>query len=336
MKFRQQHDSPWPHRVAMLLACATFPLIWVGGLVTTYDAGMAVPDWPSTYGYNLFLYPWQTWLYGPWDLFVEHGHRLLGATVGLITIALVLVVWTRDQRRWVKYLALAALVLVIFQGVLGGLRVLENDRQLAKIHGCVGPAFFALCVALCVFTSRMWRNAKLVQTTAGARTLHRFAILTAVFAFAQLVLGAQLRHISFDMSHGTFRVLVLFHLLVALVVTVHVIIVAALVFRHDWRERALSLPAAALCGLVLLQVALGGATWVVKYSWPDWFADTSFAAGYTIQAEGWWQSNVVTAHMATGSLIVATAVLLALRSLRLRRQAAEVVNSEMAWKGATA
>jgi hypothetical protein len=54
-------DSPWPHRVAILLACAVFPLIWVGGLVTTTDAGMAVPDWPTTYGYNMFLYPWQTW-----------------------------------------------------------------------------------------------------------------------------------------------------------------------------------------------------------------------------------------------------------------------------------
>ena len=62
----------------MVLVCATFPLIWVGGLVTTYEAGMAVPDWPTTYGYNLFLYPWQTWMLGPWDLFIEHGHRLAG------------------------------------------------------------------------------------------------------------------------------------------------------------------------------------------------------------------------------------------------------------------
>ncbi len=66
----------------MLLVCATFPLIWIGGLVTTYDAGMAVPDWPNTYGYNLFLYPWQTWVSGPWNLFIEHGHRLFGAVVG--------------------------------------------------------------------------------------------------------------------------------------------------------------------------------------------------------------------------------------------------------------
>src|ERR1700747_3739654 len=94
--------SPWPHRMAVLLVCATFPLIWVGGLVTTYKAGMAVPDWPNTYGYNLFLYPWQTWLYGPWDLFVEHGHRMLAAAVGIITILLLVVLMRFDPRNWVR------------------------------------------------------------------------------------------------------------------------------------------------------------------------------------------------------------------------------------------
>ena len=85
---QQKADRYQPHRWAVGVACATFPLIWVGGLVTTYDAGMAVPDWPSTFGYNLFLYPWTTWFFGPWDLFIEHGHRLLGALVGLLTIGL--------------------------------------------------------------------------------------------------------------------------------------------------------------------------------------------------------------------------------------------------------
>src|SRR5438132_1897116 len=88
MQSDQLVRSPWPHRWAVALACATFPLLWVGGLVTTTKAGMAVPDWPNTYGYNLFLYPWQTWLAGPWDLFVEHGHRMLAASIGLLTIGL--------------------------------------------------------------------------------------------------------------------------------------------------------------------------------------------------------------------------------------------------------
>ncbi|MEM1304636.1 MAG: COX15/CtaA family protein, partial [Planctomycetota bacterium] len=78
----------WTRRLAVLLCGMTFPLICIGGLITTTAAGMSVPDWPGTYGYNMFRYPWQTWLFGPWDLFIEHGHRLLAATVGLVTIGL--------------------------------------------------------------------------------------------------------------------------------------------------------------------------------------------------------------------------------------------------------
>src|SRR5262245_41823703 len=120
--------SPWPHRLAVALALVTFPLIWVGGLVTTYKAGMAVPDWPGTYGYNLFLYPWQSWLAAPWDLFIEHGHRLLGSLAGLVSIALVVSVLLTDRRPWLVGAAFGVLLLVILQGVLGGVRVLLDER----------------------------------------------------------------------------------------------------------------------------------------------------------------------------------------------------------------
>ena len=141
--------GPW------CLACATFPLVWVGGLVTTTDAGMAVPDWPNTYGYNLFLYPWQTWLLGPWDLFVEHGHRLLAASRRHAhDRSARRAVATRTIAAGCNGLGFAALALVIFQGVLGGMRVLLDERTLAMLHGCTGPLFFALTVAMVVFTSR--------------------------------------------------------------------------------------------------------------------------------------------------------------------------------------
>src|SRR3954447_16535005 len=96
----QERPSSWPHRLAVALALVTFPVIWVGGLVTTYDAGMAVPDWPGTFGYNLLLYPWQSWLAAPWNLFIEHAHRLLAASAGILSIALVAVVLCADRRRW--------------------------------------------------------------------------------------------------------------------------------------------------------------------------------------------------------------------------------------------
>ena len=84
------HSSPynWPHLVACLLVAVTAVLLCFGALVTTYEAAMAVPDWPATYGHNLFLFPFAEWFWGPWDLFLEHGHRLLGALVGLLSLVL--------------------------------------------------------------------------------------------------------------------------------------------------------------------------------------------------------------------------------------------------------
>src|SRR5438105_3381944 len=166
---RQQRESHWPHRLAVALALVTFPLIWVGGLVTTYDAGMAVPDWPGTYGYNLLRYPWQTWLAGPWDLFIEHGHRLLGAMAGLLSIALVAVVLLTDRRRWLVIASLGALALVIVQGVLGGARVLFDERLIALIHGCIGPLFFAYLGGLVVATSRWWESSNALESASGER-----------------------------------------------------------------------------------------------------------------------------------------------------------------------
>src|SRR5690349_15701682 len=119
----------------MLLAAATFPLVWIGGLVTSSKAGMAVPDWPTTYGYNPFLYPLSTWWNASWDVFVEHGHRLFGALVGLIAIGLVIVVWASDRRMWLRWAAVGALALVCLQGALGGLRVKFDDATFARIHG---------------------------------------------------------------------------------------------------------------------------------------------------------------------------------------------------------
>ena len=214
--------SPWPHRVATVLVCVTFPLIWVGGLVTTYDAGMAVPDWPGTYGYNLFLYPVSTWLAGPWDLFIEHGHRLLASAVGMITIA------ARDRHMAGRRsplgarFMLAALGLVIGQGVLGGLRVLLDETLLARLHGCVGPLFFASTVVAAAITSRWWRDAQPTLASPETARFSRLAWFTAAIAYAQLVLGAHLRHIPFGSPPTTFRGLVLAHLLVAALLVAHV------------------------------------------------------------------------------------------------------------------
>src|SRR5918994_1730500 len=112
--------SAWPHRLAVALACATCPLLFIGGLVTSKGAGLAVPDWPTSFGYNMFLYPWSKMI---GDIFYEHSHRLIAAAVGLLTIAVTLTFWLKERRQWLRWLGVAALLLVIVQGVIGGLRV---------------------------------------------------------------------------------------------------------------------------------------------------------------------------------------------------------------------
>jgi len=316
MSADMQTVSRWPHRVAVALVCAVFPLIWVGGLVTTYEAGMAVPDWPSTYGYNLFLYPWTTWLFGPWDLFIEHGHRLLGALAGMLTIALVAFIWRFDRRRWVLSLALVALAAVIVQGVLGGMRVLFDERQLAKIHGCFGPFYFALCVALAAVTSRPWQT---LPAAVGFRKPRRWRLtagITVVLVYVQLVLGAQLRHLTPGTPAQWFQAMLVFHLIVAGVLTFYAWRMSLL----GWTDRSaaplVARPAMWLGPLLTLQLCLGAGAWITNYGWPVWFAEQSWAASYTVTAEGPMQAVVTTAHVALGSLILATAVLTWLRAGR--------------------
>jgi heme a synthase len=318
----QRDYSPWPHRLAVALVCATFPLIWVGGLVTTYDAGMAVPDWPGTYGYNLFLYPWQTWLSGPWDLFIEHGHRLLGALAGMITLAFAASVYLRDQRPWMKIAAVVAVVLVISQGLLGGARVLLDERTLAMVHGCVGPLFFAYAACLAVVTSRRWKQLENSQgegsqpVSLGLGSLPGLTVLLVALSYLQLVLGAQVRHISVMATPGDFRLAVVFHIVMAAMLLLNV----AALLGVCVRRRPISYvrgPILVFSTLMLLQMVLGPATWVIKFGWPMLGESYAISAQYLVINESFLQAIITTGHVAMGSLILATAAAAAVRCLRV-------------------
>jgi cytochrome c oxidase assembly protein subunit 15 len=319
--------SPWPHRWAVALACATFPLVWVGGLVTTTDAGMAVPDWPNTYGYNLFLYPWQTWLAAPWDLFVEHGHRMLAATVGMITIGLLIVLMRCERRTWVRGLGFGALALVIFQGVLGGMRVLFDERTLAMLHGMTGPLFFGFTITLAVVTSQVWFAGAADDVRGsmrGAAQIRVLASVTAVLAYLQIVLGAVLRHVPIDSEPAAFLLAVKSHLFLAGVLTLHIVLLVGLVLFHARQQRPLGRLAIMLGSLVFVQLLLGVATWMEKYSVPSWASDWISHPSMVIRDGGWMQTNIITAHVATGSAILGTAIALALYAHRLLSGTASV------------
>jgi cytochrome c oxidase assembly protein subunit 15 len=184
--------------LALLTAVATFPLIFMGGLVTSKHAGMSVPDWPNSYGYNMFLFPPRLWVGG---IFFEHTHRLMGSFVGFLSVLLAIWAWRHElfrmpreaiPRRWIQYLCLAVLGGVILQGVLGGLRVVLVKLDLAIVHACVAQLFFCLSAFTALATSRWWIGAP--PSTNVTRGFIRLAACCVLAVFLQLVVGAMMRH----------------------------------------------------------------------------------------------------------------------------------------------
>ena len=197
------------HVIALLTATATFPLIFMGGLVTSHGAGMSVPDWPNSYGYNMFLFPPRLWIGG---ILYEHTHRLMGTAVGMLSIVLAFWAWRVESRRWVRWLATSVLLAVIFQGVLGGLRVVLVKLDLAIVHACVAQAFFCLAALVAVVTSRWWMEQKDLSSTPNVvhgRRLVVTCLLAVIAVYAQLIIGAMMRHYQaglavpdFPLAHG--------------------------------------------------------------------------------------------------------------------------------------
>lgn len=180
--------------LALLTALATVPLIFLGGQVTTRQAGLSVPDWPNSYGYNMWLFPPRLWTGG---IFWEHTHRLKGTIVGFLAILLVIWAWKTEPRVWVRWLCYGILAAVVGQGVLGGLRVIWINLDLAIIHACTAQAFFAMVVFAVVVTSRWWHQAafepQLVNQPVGS-SLIQLSIVTVLLIYGQLIAGAVMRH----------------------------------------------------------------------------------------------------------------------------------------------
>jgi cytochrome c oxidase assembly protein subunit 15 len=276
---------------------------------------MAFKDWLTSDGHFMLFYPW---LDAEGDKFIEHGHRLLGATVGFLAIGLVAVCYWCESRSWVRRYSLVILAGVILQGVLGGMRVVFDARTLALIHGCTGPAFFALCVGMVVVTSQWWQEVTPLTATAGNKKFLRLAVITTVLAYLQLVVGALVRHsphLVNDSAAVIFQAAVYFHLLLALAITVHVVLLTWQAFRNRI-ERGRSVALAALIGV---QVLLGVSTWMVKYGMPRWATTIVGDLSFVNTAENAHQAGIVTSHVAVGSLILVTALTIAMRAARQLR-----------------
>jgi heme a synthase len=185
-------NNPWLGRYAVFTAFATLLLICAGGLVTSHGAGMAVPDWPNTFGYNMFFFPISQWVGG---VFYEHTHRLVASGVGLLTTILAVWLWLKESRRWLRWLGVIAFFAVVFQGVLGGLRVVLFKDEIGIFHATLAQLFFALVCAIALFLSRWWRGSGALQTPLADRNgLRWFFLAGTVLILAQLILGATMRH----------------------------------------------------------------------------------------------------------------------------------------------
>ena len=193
MSARSQ-DTPWLHRFAVVTALATLVLIGFGGLVTSKGVGMAVPDWPNTFGYNMFLVPFDEWL-GKFGIFEEHSHRLVASFVGLLTVVLAAWLWVKDSRKWVRLLGFGALVMVVAQGVIGGLRVTEINQNLGLIHGAVAQLFLILICGIAMVTSSWWRRVSVSEADGVSFNALKGTLVAVIcLVFVQLLLGATMRH----------------------------------------------------------------------------------------------------------------------------------------------
>ena len=139
-------------------------------MVTSKNVGLAVPDWPTTFGYNMFLFPISKWVGG---ILFEHTHRLMGSLVGFLTIILAVWLWLREDRRWVRSLGVIAIVGVILQGILGGLRVTMMKDQIGIFHACVAQAFLGLLVFIALVTTKFWRSLKRARAPSRAELPRR-------------------------------------------------------------------------------------------------------------------------------------------------------------------
>jgi cytochrome c oxidase assembly protein subunit 15 len=274
------------------LACWTFLLIIAGALVTSNDAGLSVPDWPTSFG---------SWYKIPklvGGVKFEHTHRMIAQVAGLLTIVLAVWAWRAEKRRWMRILSFAALGTVIAQGVLGGLTVLFYLPPLvSSAHAMLAQTFFCLAVAMAMFTGRKWiEEQPQVEFDQRRPSLFTLTLLSIFVLYVQLILGAMFRH------HGLSWWPHVAHAAVVSFVLSWTAVRALSVYSHI---EAVRRPAIALLAFVITQLCLGFAAFLTRVAWGK----------DAVQPELPMVVSTV-AHVAVGALLLATAVILAIQVWR--------------------
>ena len=297
------------HRFAALVAASTAVLIFAGGLVTSTESGLSVPDWPTTYGYSMFTFPLSKMVGG---IKYEHTHRLIASTVGFLIVILAVWLWRAEPRRWVRRLGYIALAAVITQGVLGGITVLYYlPDPISIAHASLAQIVFSLTTTIAIVTSPGWMGA---YSTRGAppndRLLQRIAIVTAAAVYVQIIIGATMRHTGaglaipdFPLAFGHLippnwdeKIAIHFaHRVGALIATVCVLATTGHVIYHHRDRTELVRPSILLLALVATQVTLGALTVLTRKD-----------------------VLINSLHVVTGGCVLATTVVLALRAHRAR------------------
>jgi heme a synthase len=297
------------HLFAILVAASTAVLIFAGGLVTSTGSGLSVPDWPSTYGQFMFTFPLEKMVGG---IFYEHSHRLIASTVGFLIVILAVWLWRAEPRAWVRRLGYAALGAVIVQGILGGITVLWFlPDPISIAHAGLAQLVFCLTTAIALVTSSTWKR----EAPKDDSLLQRLAAVTTMAIYAQILVGATMRHTGaglaipdFPLAFGrlvppvwTQAIAVHYaHRIGALVVTALVLATVGHVSYHHGRKGRMYVPSALLLLLVGLQMTLGALT-------------VLSGKHYIINS----------LHVVTGGLVLVTSLVLTLRAWRPRFDAPE-------------
>jgi cytochrome c oxidase assembly protein subunit 15 len=281
----------------MILFCLTLMLIGAGGLVTAFHAGLAVPDWPRSYGYNMFLFPLSL-MQEESGRFYEHSHRLLASLVGLTALAMAIHTSIAERRGWVKVLAWGIGFGVLAQAILGGMRVTEISVTLAIAHGVFAQMVFASMAVLAASTSRMFYTLPVTETPAASSDRALTVALLGCL-IVQLILGATLRH------EGSG---VMLHISMATIVSVMVLACGFRAWGLHGHLRPLYRTSVAMMAIVGVQLTLGVLALVF------WTGNAKDAPTHS--------AIITTLHQMNGALLLATGAVLAAWTWRLLKPVA--------------